>query len=153
HCFHASCADKGWAEFNAQIGPPDPEHYNQPPKGAESPRRAKPHCPIPPYRPFPVEALPKSVRRYVDGSAAAIGYDSALVALPVLAVLGAAVGNSRRIQLKKGWTEPAVIWATIVAASGELKSPAFDAALAHVRQRQDVAVAEYRQAWRAYKDA
>src|SRR5262249_9541815 len=134
------------------IGPPDPEPYNNPPpKGAGS-RGAKPHHPIPPYRRFPLEVLPRSVRRYVESSAAAIGCDPSFVALPVLAVLGAAIGNSRRIQLKTGWTEPSVIWATTVAASGELKSPAFDAALAHVRQRQAIAVAEFRQAWRAYKE-
>jgi hypothetical protein len=153
HCFHASCADKGWAAFKAAIGPPDPEHYNPPLKGKAGPGEAKSHRPIPSHRPFPVEALPKAVRQYVEGSAAAIGCDPALVALPVLAVLGAAVGNSRRIQLKKGWTEPAVVWATVLAPSGELKSPAFDAALAHVRRLQDAAVAEWRQAWRAYKDA
>ena len=35
-CFHDSCADKGWREFKAALGAPEPRHYNRPPA---SPRR------------------------------------------------------------------------------------------------------------------
>jgi hypothetical protein len=81
-----------------------------------------------PYKPFPIDALPSVLGDYVGAAAAAIGCDPALVALPALAVAAAAIGNSRSIRLKKGWTEPAVIWAVTVAPSGELKSPGWDAA-------------------------
>src|SRR5262249_49501820 len=30
NCFHDSCAGKGWQEFKAAIGPPDPDHYDPP---------------------------------------------------------------------------------------------------------------------------
>jgi len=30
HCFHNSCGDKGWQEFKAEIGPPEPDHYDPP---------------------------------------------------------------------------------------------------------------------------
>jgi hypothetical protein len=28
HCFHSSCAGRGWQEFKQQIGPPGPDHYD-----------------------------------------------------------------------------------------------------------------------------
>jgi hypothetical protein len=83
---------------------------------------------IPTYKPFPLSALPPILREYVDASAAAIGCDPALVALPGLAVVAGCIGNARAIRLKRGWTEPAVIWAVTVAPSGEQKSPAWSAA-------------------------
>lgn len=52
HCFHNSCRGKGWKEFKAQIGPPDPDHYDpplpprarirKPAAGAQSPPPAGP---------------------------------------------------------------------------------------------------------------
>src|SRR6516162_9864880 len=84
---------------------------------------------VPPYTPFPLAALPPIMRDYVDASAAAIGCDPALVALPALAVAAGCIGNSRAIRLKPGWTEPAVVWAATVAPSGSQKSPAWAAAV------------------------
>jgi hypothetical protein len=85
--------------------------------------------PIPAYQPFPLPALPPTLREYVDASAAAIGCDPALVGLPALAVVAGCIGNSRALRLKKGWTETAIVWTVSVAPSGALKSPAFGAAV------------------------
>lgn len=87
-------------------------------------------------RPFPTLALPEAVRGLVAAGAAAIGCDPAYIAMPLLAVLGAAIGNSRRIRLKKAWSEPAIIWSAIVGNSGTVKSPALDLALRPVRALQ-----------------
>ena len=48
------------------------------------------------YQPFPVDALPEAIRGYVMAAARAIGCDPAFVALPLLAALAAAIGNTRR---------------------------------------------------------
>lgn len=79
------------------------------------------------YRPFPLHCLPEPVRDYVAESASALGVDHAFVALPALAACAAAIGNTRVIQLKRGWAEPSIVWAAIVADSGTLKSPSLDA--------------------------
>jgi hypothetical protein len=82
-----------------------------------------------PYVPFPVDALPKPLCDYVEASAAALQCDPALVAPHVFAVAAGAIGNRCAIELKRGWTEPSIVWALTVAPSGQLKSPAFDAAV------------------------
>jgi hypothetical protein len=101
--------------------------YSKKTEGAPPPERRR-YVPLPEYRPFPVEALPPVVRELVEAAAAAIGCDPALVALPALATVAGAIGNSRAVVLKKGWAEPSCLWAATVAESGSHKSPAFAAA-------------------------
>jgi hypothetical protein len=107
---------------------------------------------VEPYRPFPVEDLPASVAEYVRQAAAALGCDPAYVALPVLAAAASAIGNTRTIRLKRGWTEPSVVWSVIVGESGTLKSPAYHAAVGHLfrvqiahRTAHNAELAEYRE--------
>lgn len=78
---------------------------------------------------MPVDTLPNPLRAFVEPTAMALGVPNSLMALPTLAGIGALIGNARHIELKPGWTEPPSIYAAIVADSGQLKSPAMDAAL------------------------
>jgi hypothetical protein len=107
----------------------------------------------PGYRPFPLDSLPNPVRNYVDASAVAIGCDLAYVALPMLSALAGAIGNTRRVQVKRGWTEPAVIWTAIVGESGTHKSPALDDARRFPRRRQEQARKRFDKAMREYEVA
>ncbi|MBX3356336.1 MAG: DUF3987 domain-containing protein [Phycisphaeraceae bacterium] len=101
---------------------------------------------IPPYRPFPVDALPDPLRAFVAEGAAAIGCDASFIALPLFSALAGAVGNTRRIQLKRGWSEPAVIWTAIIGESGTQKSPAFRYSLRPAHARQHRQMKEHRDA-------
>lgn len=88
------------------------------------------------YRPFPVEVLPEPIRGFVVAAAKSIGCDPSYLALPLLVALGAAIGNSRRIELKRGWSAPAILWGAIVGESGTAKSPAFKLVMRPIRERQ-----------------
>jgi hypothetical protein len=94
----------------------------------------------PTWKPFPVTALPELARHYVDAASRAIGCDESYVALPLLTGFAAAIGNSRSIRLKRGWTEPSVLWSALIGESGTLKSPALDQPLKRIRKRQDEAI-------------
>ena len=74
-----------------------------------------------PWRPFPTSVLPEPLRSFVIEASDAIGCDPAQIAVPLLPVLAGCIGNKRRIVLKRGWSEPSVIWAVTVARSGTLK--------------------------------
>jgi hypothetical protein len=119
---------------------------------AQSPKRPPPAPPTP-YLPFPILALPEPARSYVAAGAKAIGCDPAYVALPLMTSLASAIGNSRCVELKRGWTEPAITWTAIVGYSGTLKSPALDLALRPVRDRQAEAIRGYRQELAEYEAA
>jgi hypothetical protein len=95
------------------------------------------------YRPFPTRVLPEPVRSFVVETAKAIGCDPAFVALPLLAALASAVGNARRLAVKRNWAEPAIVWTAIVGESGTSKSPALEAAVKLIRDRQHAAMERY----------
>ncbi len=90
-----------------------------------------------PWRPFPTNVLPKPIQDYVLAGSRAMRCDPAYIALPMLAGLASAIGATRRITVKPGWHEPAVIWASVVAESGTMKSPAQALALQPLRAAQD----------------
>jgi hypothetical protein len=95
------------------------------------------------WRPFPTPALPKAVSTLIEEAARAIGCDEAFVSLPLLAVLGSAIGTTRRVELKPGWSALPIVWPVTVAESGSQKSPAADVSLDHVREREDRLYEEY----------
>jgi hypothetical protein len=101
--------------------------------------------------PFPVGCLPSPVDGFVSDAARAIGCDPSYVALPLLAGLAAAIGNTRRIRLKHSWCEPAIVWGAIVGDSGTLKSPALEMALRPIRRRQQAAMQEHAKAIELYE--
>ncbi len=107
--------------------------------------------PAPQWRPYPLKALPEPIRSYVRRGAAALGVDPSYLATTLLATLAGTIGNSRVILLKRGWTEPAVLWCVLVGDSGTLKSPAIDAGTKHVRQRQAKAIEVYRKEMEEYE--
>lgn len=88
------------------------------------------------FHKFPTDVLPEPVRGFIKACARAIHCDESYVALPVLACLASAIGNSHRIRLKGGWNEPAILWTAIVGDSGTMKSPAIQCALEPIRELQ-----------------
>jgi hypothetical protein len=101
--------------------------------------------------PFPVNLLPEPIGRYVEEAARSIHCDTPYVALPLLSALGAAIGNTHRVVLKRGafpFDQPPILWTATVGYSGTGRSPAMKAALWPVEQREQKAMreAERRQA-------
>lgn len=76
---------------------------------AASPAEPEPVDPPAPREPFPVSALPPTVAAYVRAVAAALPCSPETIALPLLAAVASAIGNSRRVRLKASWSEPSVI--------------------------------------------
>jgi hypothetical protein len=112
------------------------------------------------YRPFPVDALPAPIRGFVDAGARAIGCDTSYLALPLLTAIAAAIGNTRRLELKRGWSAPPILWGAIVGESGTAKTPAFKLVMRPVRERQSRAFKvfeaqqqEYEAALEAWQEA
>ncbi len=103
---------------------------------AEAIQPEQPTPAVEPFRPFPEDALPEPLRSFVGNGAAAIGCDASYLALPLLSALAASIGNSRCLQLKRGWNAPAIIWTAIVGESGTLKTPAFKLVMKPLRQMQ-----------------
>jgi DNA polymerase I-like protein with 3'-5' exonuclease and polymerase domains len=120
-------------------------------KGGSGPRPRTVRA-IAPYQPFPVDDLPLPINEFVRQASTALGCDPSYVALPSLAVLGSAIGNTRTIRVKRGWLEPSVLWSCIVGDSGTLKSPAYLQSVGHLFQLQKRLFEQYRQTLSAYQE-
>ncbi len=75
--------------------------------------------------PFPTDVLPEAWRSYVEAGAAALPCPPELIAVPMLVMLGAIIGNRAQLRLKSSWSEPTSLFAVVIAPSGSLKTPAF----------------------------
>ncbi|GAB5518815.1 MAG: hypothetical protein RhofKO_10660 [Rhodothermales bacterium] len=105
-----------------------------------------------PWVPLPIDVFPNVVRRYLGEAAKAIGVDVAALAVPGLVVLGAAIGNSYRVRIKRGWLAGTTLWGATVLPSGGAKSPALDAILRPVIHLEHAAARQYAEeleAWQA----
>ena len=99
---------------------------------------------------FPVDALPEPIRKFVVDGAKAIGCDASYIALPMLATMAAAIGNTRRLRLKRGWDAPPILWVVNVGESGTSKTPAFKLAMRALRDRQRKALDRHDEAETQY---
>jgi hypothetical protein len=104
------------------------------------------------FQPFPVDALPEPVRSFVVNGAQAIGCDTSYLALPLLTAIASAIGNTRRLELKRGWLVPPILWSVIVGESGTAKTPAFQLVLRPIYKRQQIALEQYAAEMKLYAE-
>lgn len=103
------------------------------------------------FRPFPLDALPAPIRSFVDGGSRAIGCDPSYLALPLLTAIASAIGNTRRLELKRGWSAPPILWVAIVGESGTAKTPAFKLVMRPIRERQRKALERHAEQMKQYE--
>ena len=108
---------------------------------------------VDPFQPFPTDLLPDPIGEYIRTAAGSIGCCESFVALPMLAAMASAIGNSTRLAIKMNWHEPAILWTVIVGESGSAKSPALEVALRPLRKRQHAAMREHAKAMRDHEAA
>ena len=103
------------------------------------------------FRPFPIDALPEPMRGFVTAGSTAIGCDPSYLTLPLLTEAAAAIGNSRRLHIKRGWNVPPILWCALVGESGTAKTPAFQMAIRPIRDRERKAIEKYNAEMEDYK--
>ena len=103
------------------------------------------------YRASPAGLLPEPIKSYIRQGAKALGCDPAYVALPLLSAVAGAVGNACRLELKRGWWEPAIIWTGVVGDVGTAKSPAYTLALKHVHRMQGIELQNHAEAMQLHE--
>ena len=115
---------------------PDPAGGLTPPRSEEGGDEAGMGLRDAEFLAFPMECFPGTVREYVQSQSRDLDCDESAVALPVLAALASSIGSTRRIRLKRDWTEPAVLWTAVVADSETRRRPPLDAAVGVLNERQ-----------------
>lgn len=85
---------------------------------------------LPPVPEFPLHGFPEKVADYWRAAAAALAVPVEYVAVPGLALLGAAVGRSRAAGVKPGYEEVPLFWVAVIAPPGSTKSASLGSARA-----------------------
>ena len=80
--------------------------------------------------PYPVDALPAAMERFVVTGAASRGVPVDFIAGPLLGFAGAAIGDRVVLEVKRGWIERPTSWIACVGGPGTGKSPGADYARA-----------------------
>jgi hypothetical protein len=106
---------------------------------------------VPEFQPFPVESLPQPVQQFVTAQANSLNCDTSAVALPVLSVLASAIGGTRRIELKRGWSEPAILWTALVNEGPSPHEAIIAAAIVPLQARQAVAEQQRQELFPKYR--
>lgn len=87
---------------------------------------------------FPLDVFPHAVERMVADTANSLCVHPDMLATALLPIAGALIGNSRRVLTHQPpWTEPARIWAAIIADPGGKKSPALSRLMAPLHRIEE----------------
>ena len=84
---------------------------------------------------FPVKALPRVVREWVEAVAESVQVPVDLAAAAALGVLSVVAGDAE-VEVKRDWREPLAIYIAAIAESGEGKGPVVNAATAPLEDLQ-----------------
>ncbi len=104
--------------------------------------------------PFPIDdGLPPVLADFVREADEALQVDATFVISPLLACLGAAIGNTAVALLKSGFPQPPLLWTSVVAPSGEGKSPGQKEATSATWRAQQLRLNEYHAAMDVYLEA
>ena len=79
---------------------------------------------------FPIEVYTASHQAYIHEVASSIGCSQDFVGSAMLAVAGCAIGNSRALELKPGFSESPRLYMALVGPPGDGKTPAISRCLA-----------------------
>jgi len=86
---------------------------------------------------FPTQILPTPLQHFIEEESKALGVPEVFVGLPVLVTCGAAIGSSRLIEAKPGYSESSTLYAAVVADSGSGKSPSLNHAIRPLQDAED----------------
>lgn len=106
-----------------------------------------------PVDPFPVDCLPRLLRKYIESVADALPCPVDFPGVFLLAVLSTFIGRKRFIEIKASWREYPVLWTATVARSGDRKSAAFKLITEALRIIQKCLENEYKVAMAKYDNA
>jgi len=123
---------------------------HSPTNPAESPAALPSAAPV---LPFPTEVFPDAIAALIREGAQALPCPEDFLGVPMVAVLSAAIGNARAIELMPGWRERTRVFGAVVAEPGSLKSPALDLVLQPVYAHQERLKDAYKEAKKAYEQA
>lgn len=73
---------------------------------------------------FPAQAMPEALKRLIEVASKSQGYPKSFIAVPILTVLGAAIGGYTKVEINPGHQQKPNLFTAVIGESGSGKSPA-----------------------------
>lgn len=101
--------------------------------------------------PFPVEVFPQAVREIIKATNESLNFPTDFIGASILYAVSLAVGNTHRIEVKKGWRESAVLFIANVGKPNTNKTHPLNFALQPIFENDKIAFSEYEKEKREYE--
>ena len=96
---------------------------------------------------FPIDVFTEAWQDLLLRASHGAGVRPEHVAVPLLGIASSLIGTARRVRASRSWSEPITLWACVVAASGDRKTPGLKVtirALDHIEKNNSSDVSEKR---------
>ena len=103
--------------------------------------------------PFPVEVFPLPVQQIITATNENLNFPIDFIGASLLYAVSVAVGNTHRVEVKKGWLESSVLYLAIVARAGTNKSHPLSFALQPIVEQDKRTYRQYEQQRQEYEKA
>ncbi|MFY0674505.1 MAG: DUF3987 domain-containing protein [Bacteroidia bacterium] len=88
--------------------------------------------------PFPVDVFPKAVQEIITATNESLNFPIDFIGGSMLYAVSVAIGNTYKVEIKKGWKESAVLYLAIVGRRGISKSHPLSFALKPIEIQDDI---------------
>jgi len=102
---------------------------------------------------FPVEVFPLPVQQIIAATNENLNFPIDFIGASMLYAVSVAVGNTHRVEVKKGWLESSVLYLAIVARAGTNKSHPLSFALQPIVEQDKRTYRQYEQQRQEYEKA
>ncbi len=99
---------------------------------------------------FPVEVFPLPVQKIITATNESLNFPIDFIGASLLYAVSVAVGNTHRVEVKKGWVESSVLYLAIVARAGTNKSHPLSFALQPIVEQDKRTYRHYEQQKQEY---
>jgi hypothetical protein len=102
---------------------------------------------------YPVEVFPLPVQEIIKATNESLDFPIDFIGTSMLYTASIAIGNTYKVEIKKGWQESAVLYLAIVARPGTNKSHPLHFALQPIMDQDKESYTQYEQAKQEYDHA
>ena len=93
--------------------------------------------------PFPVEVFPELIQKIIKATNENLNFPIDFIGASILYAVSVSIGNTHRVEVKKGWQENAVLYLAIVGRAGTNKSHPISFALKPIEERDNLMFQKY----------
>jgi hypothetical protein len=101
--------------------------------------------------PFPFDVFPSTIQEIIRDANDCLNYPIDFIGIAMLYAISVSIGNTKKVELKKGFQESAVLYLAIVGLPGTAKSHALNFALKPIWERDEFFFKKYEKERREYQ--